>query len=62
MDAGIIRAKVPLAELYQYSAALKSITKGAGTYTMDFSHYEAVPRTSRRDRMRQTGARRKEKA
>jgi elongation factor G len=43
MDAGIIKAKVPLAELYQYSAALKSITKGAGTYTMSFSHYEPVP-------------------
>jgi len=43
MDAGIIKAKVPLVELYQYSAALKSITRGAGTYTMSFSHYEAVP-------------------
>ncbi len=43
MDAGIIRAKVPLAELYQYSASLKSITSGAGSYTMTFSHYEAVP-------------------
>jgi elongation factor G len=43
MDAGVIRAKVPMAELYQYSASLKSITSGAGTYTMQFSHYEAVP-------------------
>jgi elongation factor G len=43
MDAGTIRAKVPLAELYQYSASLKSITSGAGTYTMQFSHYEPVP-------------------
>jgi len=43
MDNGIIRAKVPMAELYQYSASLKSITSGAGSYTMQFSHYEAVP-------------------
>jgi elongation factor G len=43
MDSGILRAKVPLAELYQYSAALKSITSGAGTYAMSFSHYEPVP-------------------
>lgn len=43
MDNGIIRAKVPMAELYQYSASLKSITRGAGTYAMTFSHYEAVP-------------------
>lgn len=43
MDAGVLRAKVPMAELYQYSASLKSITSGAGNYMMKFSHYEAVP-------------------
>ncbi|MFH0798685.1 MAG: elongation factor G [Pseudomonadota bacterium] len=43
MDNGIIHAKVPMAELYQYSASLKSITSGAGTYTMKFSHYEPIP-------------------
>jgi elongation factor G len=43
MESGVIRAKVPMAELYQYSASLKSITSGAGTYSMQFSHYEAVP-------------------
>jgi elongation factor G len=43
MESGVIRAKVPMAELYQYSASVKSITSGAGTYTMSFSHYEPVP-------------------
>ena len=43
MDAGLIHAKVPMSELYQYSASLKSITSGAGTYSMKFSHYEPVP-------------------
>lgn len=43
MDAGVLRAKVPMAELYQYSASLKSITSGAGTYLMRFSHYDPVP-------------------
>ncbi len=43
MDSGVIRAKVPMAELYQYSASLKSITSGAGSYTMRFSHYDVVP-------------------
>jgi len=43
MDAGILTAKVPMAELYQYSASLKSITSGAGTYSMEFSHYDVVP-------------------
>ncbi|PIU55242.1 MAG: elongation factor G, partial [Deltaproteobacteria bacterium CG07_land_8_20_14_0_80_38_7] len=43
MDSGVLRAKVPMSELYQYSASLKSITSGSGSYTMSFSHYEAVP-------------------
>lgn len=43
MDSGVLRAKVPMAELYQYSANLKSITSGAGTYSMKFSHYDVVP-------------------
>jgi len=43
MDAGIISAKVPMSELYQYSASLKSITRGSGDYSMSFSHYDSVP-------------------
>ncbi len=39
----IIKALVPLAELYKYSSTLRSITKGRGTYTMKFSHYDEVP-------------------
>jgi elongation factor G len=39
-----IRASVPQAELYQYSVDLRSMTQGQGVYTMEFSHYEEVPR------------------
>lgn len=39
----VIKALVPLAELYKYSSMLRSITKGRGTYTMKFSHYDEVP-------------------
>jgi len=39
----IIKAKVPLEEMYKYVNELKSITGGRGTYTMQFSHYEVVP-------------------
>jgi elongation factor G len=39
----IIRAKVPLSELYQYATRLRSITQGRGFYKRDFSHYEEVP-------------------
>ncbi|MDD5136204.1 MAG: elongation factor G [Candidatus Omnitrophica bacterium] len=39
----VIKAKVPLEEMYKYVNELKSITGGRGTYTMTFSHYEMVP-------------------
>jgi elongation factor G len=39
----IIRAQIPLAEAYRYSVDLRSITRGRGSFTMDFSHYDAVP-------------------
>lgn len=38
----IIRAKIPLAELYQYATRLRSITQGRGLYKRSFSHYEEV--------------------
>ena len=38
-----IRAQVPLAEMYSYPIDLRSITRGRGTYIMEFSHYEQVP-------------------
>jgi len=39
----VIRARVPLAELYQYATRLRSITQGRGLYSRRFSHYEEVP-------------------
>jgi len=42
-DSQVIKAKVPLDEMYKYVNELKSITGGRGTYTMSFSHYEVVP-------------------
>jgi len=39
----IVDAQVPLAEVLRYSIALKSITQGKGTFTMQFSHYQEVP-------------------
>ena len=40
----IIKAKVPLAELYKYSTSLRSITSGRGIHKRKFSHYEEVPK------------------
>jgi len=39
----IIRALVPLAEMYRYAIDLKSITQGRGSFKMKFAHYEEVP-------------------
>jgi elongation factor G len=38
-----ISALVPLAEISDYQARLKSLTGGEGTFTMDLSHYDPVP-------------------
>lgn len=40
----IIKAQVPLAELYKYSSNLRSLTSGRGAHHREFSHYEEVPR------------------
>lgn len=39
----IVAANVPLAEMFGYANDLRSRTQGRATYTMEFSHYEAVP-------------------
>jgi elongation factor G len=39
-----VTALVPLAEMYRYANTLKSITRGRGTFQMEYSHYEEVPR------------------
>ena len=39
-----VRAKVPLAEMFGYSTALRSMSQGRASYVMEFSHYAEVPR------------------
>jgi elongation factor G len=41
-NAQVIRAMVPLAEMFGYVGHLRSITSGRGTYSMEFAHYEPV--------------------
>ena len=40
----VIRAEVPLAELWKYSTNLRSMTQGRGVHSREFSHYEPVPK------------------
>ena len=43
LNLKVIDAKIPLAEMFGYATALRSLTEGRGTFTMEFDHYEEVP-------------------
>ncbi len=43
LNLKVIDAKVPLAEMFGYATVLRSLTKGRGTFTMEFDHYGEVP-------------------
>ncbi len=43
--AQVIAASVPLAEMFGYSTTLRSMSQGRAVYTMEFSHYEEVPKS-----------------
>ena len=43
-DAQVIGASVPLGEMFGYSTTLRSMSQGRAVYTMEFSHYEEVPK------------------
>ncbi|MBU6436206.1 MAG: elongation factor G [Betaproteobacteria bacterium] len=40
----VIRAEVPLSEMFGYSTTLRSMSQGRATYTMEFKHYSEAPR------------------
>ncbi len=44
-DAQVIKAKVPLSDMFGYSTQLRSMTQGRAIYTMQFAFYEEVPQS-----------------
>ncbi|MDE5977404.1 MAG: elongation factor G [Turicibacter sp.] len=44
-NAQVIRAYVPLSEMFGYATALRSNTQGRGNYSMEMDHYEQVPKS-----------------
>jgi elongation factor G len=40
----VIKAEVPLAEMFGYSTTLRSLSQGRATYTMEFKHYSEAPK------------------
>ncbi|MCQ2345280.1 MAG: elongation factor G [Paludibacteraceae bacterium] len=55
--ARIVKAKVPLAEMFGYVTALRTITSGRATSSMEFSHYEAVSSSIARNVLTECGGR-----
>jgi elongation factor G len=43
-ETQMIKARVPLAEMLTYGSTLRSITQGRGSFHMEYSHYEEVPK------------------
>lgn len=43
-DTQVVKAHAPMAELLTYGSTLRSLTQGRGSFHMEFSHYEEVPR------------------
>lgn len=44
-DAQVIRAAVPLSEMFGYSTSLRSMTQGRAIYSMELSHYDETPKS-----------------
>jgi elongation factor G len=44
-DAQVIKARVPLAEMFGYSTTLRSMTQGRAIYSMEIAHYDIAPKS-----------------
>jgi elongation factor G len=44
-DAQVIRAHVPLSEMFGYSTTLRSMSQGRAIYSMEISHYDETPKS-----------------
>ena len=51
----VVKAEVPLAEMFGYSTAVRSLSQGRATYSMEFSHYESVPPNLEREILIRSG-------
>ena len=55
-EAQVIAASVPLSEMFGYSTKLRSQSQGRAVYSMEFSHYEEVPKSKAEEIMNKVKA------
>ena len=55
--ARVVKAKVPLAEMFGYVTSLRSITSGRATSTMTYDHHEAVNKSIAKQVLEEAGGR-----
>ncbi|MBP1041295.1 elongation factor G [Vagococcus sp. BWB3-3] len=54
-NSQVVRAMVPLAEMFGYATTLRSATQGRGIFTMTFDHYEDVPKSIQEEIIKKNG-------
>ncbi|WP_342256780.1 elongation factor G [Spiroplasma endosymbiont of Poecilobothrus nobilitatus] len=54
-NAQVVKAKVPLSEMFGYATGLRSFTQGRGTYTMLFTHYQEAPKSITEEIIKKAG-------
>ncbi|WP_034993732.1 elongation factor G [Liquorilactobacillus vini] len=54
-NAQMVKAFVPLAEMFGYATTLRSATQGRGTFTMTMDHYEPVPKSIQEEIIKKNG-------
>jgi elongation factor G len=54
-NAIAINALVPLSEMFGYATSLRSNTQGRGNFTMEFDHYEEVPKNIAEEIIKRNG-------
>ena len=54
-DAQVVRANVPLADMFGYATTLRSITQGRAVFSMEFSHYAELPKGQAEKILEKTG-------
>ena len=54
-NSQVVRAMVPLAEMFGYATTLRSSTQGRGVFTMTFDHYEDVPKSIQEEIIKKHG-------